>query len=274
MGALAKYFPGALPSQVVDLVTHQVLGESFGFAKDNTLFAHATCPDEINSNCPSDDLPVLLYRRWKGAFPLGGLAGVPFVGETGWGAFSAHVPVNGKILVLFAPHVGISEDGTVGYVGRKGQAAASSACGAALGALATCNAGKTHPNDPHDYQQAFITEKVKERMDEINAAECPNAALTHVIYDVQVDFLRRMLSATSSKFPIAVLGGIQINLTDPEPDHFMPLMFDVLTPKAGGSPLAGGVQYDVSDALSSLTEHLPANTGHAGKEHLSVNDAE
>lgn len=271
MGALAKYFPGALPSQVVDLVTHQVLRENFGFEKEKTLFAHSTCPDEINANDPSDDLPVLLYRRWKGAFPLGGLAGIPFVGETGWAAFSAHVPNDGKIFLLFAPHVGISADGVVGYVGRQGQAKPSSACGAALGALATCNKGHTHPHDPFDYQQAFITSKVQERMNEINAAECPIAALTHVMYDVQVDFLRQMLAAVPSKFTVAVLGGIQINLTDPEPDHFMPLMFDVLTPVKNASRLASA-QFDISCALPALTECLPASTGHSGQEHLSIRD--
>lgn len=259
MGAVAKSFPGALPGQIVDLVTNQVLRER-GFDKANTIFAHSTCPDEINANDTSDDLVVLLKRRWKGAFPLGGLAGLPFAGKTGWGAFSAHVPEEGKIILLFAPHVGISETGVVGYVGRRGQSGDSSACGAALGALASCTAGNAIPDDPFDYQMSFITGKVKERVQEINAADCPNASVTHALYDVQVDFLRNMLAAVPPKFEIAVLGGIQINLTDPEPDHFMPLMFDLLTPNGSDTSWP----FDTTCMLASLTDFLPGTFKHVG----------
>lgn len=49
---------------------------------------------------------------------LSGLAGLPFVGKTGWGAFSSHVPKNGNIVVLFAPHVGIDVNGVVGSIYR------------------------------------------------------------------------------------------------------------------------------------------------------------
>jgi hypothetical protein len=58
--------------------------------------------------------------RWGEVFPLGGLAGMPFTGKTGWGAFSSHVPKNGNITVLFAPHVGIDKNGNIGKVTRDG----------------------------------------------------------------------------------------------------------------------------------------------------------
>jgi hypothetical protein len=32
---------------------------------------------------------------------------MPFVGKTGWGAFSSHCPEDGNIVILFAPHVGV-----------------------------------------------------------------------------------------------------------------------------------------------------------------------
>ena len=44
---------------------------------------------------------------------LGGLAGVPFVGKAGLAAYAHHVPDNGKLLILFAPHVGIGSSGQV-----------------------------------------------------------------------------------------------------------------------------------------------------------------
>lgn len=67
-------------------------------------------------------------------FPLSGLAGFPFVGKTGWGAFSSHCPENGNIVILFAPHVGIDSNGNVGKIERDGQINASGACGASISA--------------------------------------------------------------------------------------------------------------------------------------------
>jgi hypothetical protein len=98
------------------------------------LFADSTCPDEINHADPESDVTALFQKRWGKHFPLGGLAGLPFTGKTGWHAFSSHVPVNGHIVVLFAPHVGIDYTGKVGSIYRSGQDCGSSACGAAIGA--------------------------------------------------------------------------------------------------------------------------------------------
>ena len=67
-------------------------------------------------------------------FILGGLAGVPFTGAAGWGAFSHHVPKDGNIFVMYAPHVGVSEKGNIGWVHRPGMTHKSTACGSAIGA--------------------------------------------------------------------------------------------------------------------------------------------
>lgn len=91
-----------------------------GFTDDNTLFADSTCPDEINHNDPDTDVTSLFQKRWGELFPLGGLAGLPFTGKTGWHAFSSHCPDDGHILILFAPHVGLDYTGKVGSVYREG----------------------------------------------------------------------------------------------------------------------------------------------------------
>lgn len=91
-----------------------------GFTDDNTLYADSSCPDEINHDDPDEDLTSLFTRRWGEVFPLSGLAGMPFVGKTGWGAFSSHCPEDGNIVVLFAPHVGVDRDGNVGKIYRDG----------------------------------------------------------------------------------------------------------------------------------------------------------
>ena len=73
---------------------------------------------------------------------MGGLAGLPFSGKTGWGAMSAHVPKDGNILLFFAPHIGVDGNGNCGYIVREGQSQASTACGAAIGAYNAVKAAK------------------------------------------------------------------------------------------------------------------------------------
>jgi hypothetical protein len=92
-----------------------------GFTDDNTLFADSSCPDELNHDDPEEDITSLFQRRWGEIFPLAGLAGMPFTGKTGWHAFSSHTPVDGNIVILFAPHVGVDFTGKVGNVTREGQ---------------------------------------------------------------------------------------------------------------------------------------------------------
>jgi hypothetical protein len=88
--------------------------EKQGFKMSNTLFADSTCPDEISHNNPAEDIVMMFGSRWGGLFSLGGLGGLPFTGTTGWKAMSSHVPENGNIVVLYAPHTGLDYQGKVG----------------------------------------------------------------------------------------------------------------------------------------------------------------
>jgi len=73
-------------------------------------------------------LTLLFFRRWGEVFPLSGLAGLPFVGKSGWNAFTTHVPEDGNVVVLFAPHVGIDKDGNIGEFTRNGQSCKTPTC--------------------------------------------------------------------------------------------------------------------------------------------------
>jgi len=131
--AVDTYFKSALPgSQIEELVYQQV--SELGITRDNTVFAQSSCPDELNHDDYAEDITRLMRNRYGEVFPLGGLAGLPFTGKTGWGAFSHHVPEDGNIVVLYAPHVGITADGVVGKVHRPGQEKETTACGASIGA--------------------------------------------------------------------------------------------------------------------------------------------
>lgn len=53
------------------------------------------------------------HFTWVDSFNLGGLAGIPFTGKTGFAAFHSHMPEDGGLFILYASHVGVSSQGKV-----------------------------------------------------------------------------------------------------------------------------------------------------------------
>ena len=156
---------GAFPqSKVFKLVSRCI--ENKGYSHDKLLVATSCCPDEINRDL---DREIADMGR---AFCMGGLAGFPFVGKTGFGAFMHHVPNGGHMLIVCASHVGIDSHGNVGKLNRVGMEKDSSACGAAIAAYKFCEKhskpeqlaklcdgdSNMYPGflDPLDSQQGYI----------------------------------------------------------------------------------------------------------------------
>ncbi len=110
--SIDKYFPGNMSGFECDNKVGPAL-EARGFKASNTLYCNSSCLDEINRD-PEEDITQIFQFRWGEIFPLGGLAGLPFTGRTGWNAFSSHCPKDGNIILLFAPHVGVDNEGKVG----------------------------------------------------------------------------------------------------------------------------------------------------------------
>lgn len=115
-----KYFPGALAARSTESIVASKL-KDLGFTAENTLFAHSTCPDDVNYDNPKEDITALFQNRWGEMFPLGGLGGFPFSGKTGWNKLCNEYPRDGNVCLLFAPHVGINKAGEIGKVMRRGQ---------------------------------------------------------------------------------------------------------------------------------------------------------
>ena len=86
-----------------------------------------------------DDVNAIQYppRAYEmlGPFKMGGLNGYPFAGVKGMNAFALHVPEDEAVVVFYAPHIGITKDGTIEEIHRFGQSVNSACCGAAKGAL-------------------------------------------------------------------------------------------------------------------------------------------
>jgi hypothetical protein len=204
-------------------ITHEL-----GMAKDNTLFGHSVCPDEINHE--DGDITDCLRDHFNGQFSLGGLAGIPFSGKTGFAAYASHVPDSGNIFVLFAPHVAISEEGKIGHYHRRGQKELTTACGAAIGAY---NAVKNMTEAPEldamsrDSQMDYIKKLAWENKDRVANAKSSTAEMSKVLFEHIKDYI---LDIVDPKYigtgKIAILGGIQINVA--HHDYFLPKMFTVM----------------------------------------------
>ena len=87
---LQRCFPGALPGQAALKRTCATLKSKCGMTPENTIYGQSICPDEINNE--KGDLADIMKEYWGEVFPMGGIGGAPFVGKTGFMAFSHHVP--------------------------------------------------------------------------------------------------------------------------------------------------------------------------------------
>jgi len=230
--SLHSNFPGALPGHAILNKSCEVLVAQ-GFTPDNTLFGQSICPDEINNQ--KGQLADSLKEFWGECFPLGGIGGPPFVGQTGWGAFCAHIPQDGNIVVLFGPHIGITDKGEIGKVHRHGQKGNSTACGAFVAAYnSCCNNEEICPEKhKHDMQQRFLKEQLYGRAKDIQNTPEPMAALAVHAFEVVKEKLEAVIG---DKLPengkLVLIGGVQLNMPEGMQDHFFPLMFEVRSKNA------------------------------------------
>lgn len=131
LDAVRKWYPNALTS--IDTIDRllDTIEKQLGLKPEQLMHADSMCCDDVNAI----QYPPRAYQM-LGPFKMGGLNGYPFAGLTGMNAFAHHVPENGAVVVFYAPHIGITKEGTIGEISRIGQRANSACCGAAKGALA------------------------------------------------------------------------------------------------------------------------------------------
>ena len=118
------------------------------------------------------DLPDLLRDRFGENFHFGGLAGIPFTGKTGFKAFAGHMPENGHMFIVVAPHIGVTPDGELGKYQRCNQSAPTTACGACVGAWKLACEDGPKPSPPvsspeyhEDYQFRLIQTLITDHME-------------------------------------------------------------------------------------------------------------
>lgn len=236
-----KVFPTALLSSDLDAAVAGTLAKR-GFTASNTILAHSVCSDEVNHK--DEQLLDLMVSRWGEGFSLGGLAGIPFAGKSGFRAYLHHVPDNGKLLVMFAPHIGIDAQGRIGALERDGQSAVSKACGAAIGAYKALGAQSAAPaanavlsisdnnkaeDEPFDPQLQQIVGLLKPKLGGIEDSANDIGFVTYQMYGIVRDLLEASIAQTPDVWDwaneVALVGGIIIN-RHTGGDFFQPLSFE------------------------------------------------
>lgn len=163
------------------------------------------------------------------------------------GAFLSHTPTNGKVVIMYGPHVGISDDGQVGKVERLSKDKLSGSCGAGLGAYKAIYAeikaaeeekakaaadGKPPPppapaTKPKklsvmDNQEEYIIRRLKPKLTSPAALAVSSAAMPAFVTTRMYDLVKELLmeemkaywsgsGAWDSIDEIVLLGGIVVN---------------------------------------------------------------
>jgi len=208
-------------------VMSRVLGavRPYGLKRSNTIYGQSICSDEINGD--KGHLPTLMTNYYGRTFPLGGIGGAPYVGKTGFMAFSHHVPDDGHVIIVFGPHIGFSPAGEPGKFFRTGQAKLSTSCGAVIAAYGQCTAGPEMPDDPKDMMQSWLRNKLKPHCDDVAKSSNLMVNLVMKAYNAVEDEMLAIINTDFGSGNLVLVGGVQINMPYPLPGYFMPLHFSV-----------------------------------------------
>lgn len=226
-----KWYPNA--QTTIDIVNalFDLLKQKYGLDANQIMAADSLCCDDVNAI----QYPPRAYEM-LGPFKMGGLNGYPFAGVTGMNAFAHHVPLDGAVLVFYAPHIGITKEGSIGEINRIGQADPSSCCGAAQGALGKLLKGDIEPGKTSelDYQMNTIEQLFLQHEARIKNAQTPIFEATEVMYEAIEARIEQLVERTD--YPcqyIFLVGGIFINGDRDMGSYCSFKTFDVIDLNAG-----------------------------------------
>jgi len=227
-------FPGAMASHDLFKRVTSVL-KNQRVTPENTIYGQSICSDEINNE--KRQISTMLTKHFGKVFPMGGIGGAPYVGKTGFAAFSAHVPDNGHVFVLFGPHIGFSSEGQAGKFNRIRQGQPSTACGAVIAAYNQLTATKPTFDDPHDLQQNWLRQRLKSHCADLASSK---NLMVDLVLKAYKEIEKEIILISNTNYgpgKLVLLGGIQINMPYPTPGYFLPLHFSVRSSKTAPKDL-------------------------------------
>jgi hypothetical protein len=126
-------YPNAVPVEKWGVYTKEYVRNLSGIQPGNTVYAEGICSDDVDGPKVPGNIGQFgaSTTEFLGPFMSGGLAGYPFVGRIGFGAYASHVTASGTLFVSSMPHIGVDKNGVAGKMYRRGQGSYSSdTCGA------------------------------------------------------------------------------------------------------------------------------------------------
>lgn len=209
--SLQSSFPGAVSVEDYVKRTYDAC-LSQGLTAGRALALVGLCRDEL-----SDALADPIRATWGSPFRMSGLAGMLFLGQAGLRAAQGHAPDGDRrqYIVYAMPHIGVDDDGRVGYVRRPHQGVPTTACGALMGVRALLETGATSGDiDPDDLELSLLRQRVQRALPSGGVPDI--AELTTIVRDVILDDLTGTIERMGgwADDDLAVFSGIHIHTAD------------------------------------------------------------
>lgn len=218
MQHISKHYPKAESlSSLEKLVLQQLSDENLN--SSNCNWGTSICSDEVNNSLNN----LSANFAGPGPFRFGGISGIPFAGKTGFKAFASHIPDQGGAVIIYGPHIGISENGDLGILYREGQENHSTCCGSLVAGLENVKAGNVLMISHDDYQQGQVNKMLIENYEDIKESDQPIKKTTDIAYNQIKREITDIISACLENLgpsPVLAIGGIVINTDHEEEDYF------------------------------------------------------
>ena len=208
-------FPNAVANHRLFEIYFEKLTRKFQVDPQKIIPAYSLCPDELNQ-----EVIQLIHRYFGLSFALGGLAGYPFSGETGFNAFGDHIPDGGDAFIFFGPHLAVGAE-RFGYIRRRGQSRDTLSCGAALGVYRSLQNGDKATFSEDDYQCNRIRAMLDRALDE-NSTQSSELQVIDIIFKESSDFIQKQARRIKEKFAVQrifLLGGLVLNTPVDQSDY-------------------------------------------------------
>jgi hypothetical protein len=210
--ALAHHFPSTLRETDFVARTYQTLLR-YGFGQHNTMACAGVCRDEISRPLASE-----AQKAWGKIFDCSSLAGMLFLGKTGFRAAQHHAPqIQGRERYVYYafPHIAFGRGGEPGVCYRPGRSEPSGACGALIAFRQELERAQPPANlDPDDLELSLLRQRLRLKLPH---GEVPSLIdLTRLAYEAILEDLEHLLALTvdAARSDYAVFTGIQVHAPD------------------------------------------------------------
>jgi len=205
-----SHFPGSFEEDAFVKRSALTLLQDHGFTADNTLACVGVCRDEL-----CRPLTEKIKHVWGEPYDLSGLAGMPWLGRSGYAAARRHAPaIRDRLRYIFFifTHIGVGPAGELGVCERPGRPGLVPTCDELSALLDELRNGKgTVPFDTEDIERCLLRERLM-REPEVNETTSL-IELTKIAHRASLTDLENLAGTVFNPETddSAILSGVQIH---------------------------------------------------------------